>query len=164
MGASPVTINYSDIQALNLNVPANQGGDDTFNVTSTSAATTIDGGNGDDILNVSSTVASNGSTVLNAPLTFVGGTGSNVVNVLDDGSGDTIVMADGPIQAGQAVAAVVGAGLQLQVNIPVAAVSAVDFNLKTGAGNTAYVLGTQFTTTIQAGSGNSAIYTLRGHE
>src|SRR5262249_38546063 len=122
VGASPVTISYSDIQALNLNsVPANQGGNDTFNVTSTTAATTIDGGTGHAALNVSATVAPDGSPVLNAPLTFVGGSGDTRINVSDNGSGDTIVMANEPVQAGQAVAAVVGAGLQLQYSAPLAA-------------------------------------------
>ena len=79
VGASPVTINYSDIQALNLNVPANQGDNDTFNVTSTSAATTIDGGPGNDTLNLYA--SPNGSAVLNAPVIFAGGAGSNTVNV-----------------------------------------------------------------------------------
>ena len=139
-------------------MPANQGGNDTFDVTSTSAATTSAGGNGNDTLNVSSTVAS-GATVSNAPLTFVGGSGDTSINVSDDGSGDTIVMANEPIQAGQAVAAVVGAGLQLQYSIPLAAAPDVIFTLNMGSGgnNTAYVLGTQFPTTIQAGSGTNTV-------
>ena len=154
-------ITYSDIQLMAVNYPnpivtGSQGGNDTFDVTGTSAATTLDCGPGNDILNLSATAG-----VLNAPVDFIGGAGTNAVNVYGTGTGDTIVMANEPIQSNQDVAALVGAGLQLTYSDPEPAgpaAPALNFTLNTGAGNSIVaVLGTLFPTTIQTGSGTDKV-------
>ena len=171
VGGSTVksTITYSDIQLMAVNYPnpvvtGSQGGNDTFTVNGTSAATTLDCGPGNDVLNLHASVQNN-AVVLNAPVDFVGGAGQNTVNVFGASIGDTIVMADESIQVVQGaaayVAAVWGAGLQLTYSNPTEA--ALDFNLQTGTGtNTAYVLGTQFSTTINASSATTTNINLGG--
>ena len=162
VAGSTITNNiaYSDIQLMVVNganpvVTGSQGGNDTFTVNSSSAATTLDCGPGNDTLNLYAT-----SGVLNAPVDFVGGAGHNTVNVFDQRTGDTIAMADESIQVVQGVSAFVaglsGAGLQLTYSNPTEA--ALHFNLNTGMGNnTVFVLGTRFFTNINASSGTTSI-------
>lgn len=85
-GASPVIINYSDIQLMEVDDPnGNPGGNDTFDVTGTSAATTLDGGPGNATLNLYASPT--GSAAPNAPVMFIEGAGQNTVTVT--GSGQT---------------------------------------------------------------------------
>jgi len=163
-GATTATIGYSDIQFLTANgVAANQGGNDTFDVLTTSAATTLDAGNGSAVLNVDASANSNGSPILNAPVSFVGGTGQDAVNVFGPSSGDNrIVIAGESIQAGQLRSVLVGDGLQLQYSAPAPAAAAtppsLDFTLDTGSGNSnVFVLGTVFRTMIQTGAGVNTV-------
>ncbi len=160
LAGSPVTINYAAIETMAI---YGNNDNDTFNVQSTSATTTIDSGDGNNTLNLYASVQ-NGSTVLNAPVFFVGGTGNNAVNVFGTGHSDTIVLANESVQSGSDVAALVGAGLQLQYSNPVGTITpALNFtlNTNTNGGNSSssvYVLGTVFTTTIKTGAGSNSIY------
>ncbi len=126
VGGSTVksTITYSDIQLMAVNYPnpvvtGSQGGNDTFTVNGTSAATTLDCGPGNDVLNLHASVQNN-AVVLNAPVDFVGGAGQNTVNVFGASIGDTIVMADESIQVVQGAAAYVAAVWARASSLPIA--------------------------------------------
>ena len=159
------TINYSDIQLLDVNDPSKSfGGNDTFTVTGTTAATTLNGAPGTNVVNLYA--SSTGSAAPDAPVMFNEGPGKNFVNVFGSGktnSGidDPIVLAPIPSQAtDQNVAAVVGQGLQFTIANPVAniATSTLSFMLDMEGGNdSAYVLGTAFPTTIVTESGSNTI-------
>ena len=159
------TINYLDIQLLDVDNPsASPGGNDTFTVMSTTAATTLDGGPGTNGVNLYA--SSTGSAAPNAPVMFNEGPGQNFVNVFgsgqtNSGTDDPIVLASTiPQPTDQSVAAVVGQGLQFTIANPVAniATSTLAFMLDTdGGNNSAYVLGTAFPTTIVTGSGSNTI-------
>ena len=162
---STATINYSDIQLLDVDNPsASPGGNDTFMVTSTTAATTLDGSPGNNVVNLYA--SSVGSAAPNAPVMFNEGPGQNIVNVFgsgqtNSGTDDPIVLASIPANAtDQNVAAVVGQGLQFTIANPVAniATSSLSFMLDMKSGNdSAYVLGTAFPTTIVTESGSNTI-------
>ena len=82
VGSEPVTINYSGIALLTINGDAaNQGGNDTFVVNGTSAATTLQGGPGNDTVDLSAAVDGNNDPVLDVPVTFLAGNGQDAVNV-----------------------------------------------------------------------------------
>ncbi len=163
-GGISVTIGYSEIQLLTANgVAANQEGNDTFDVMSTSAASTLDAGNGRAVLNVYASANSNGSPVLNAPVSFVGGTGQDAVNVFGPASGtNTVVLAAESILGGQLRSALVGDGLQLQYSAPAPANGttppSLGFKFDTGAGDSSvFVLGTVYNTIVQTGAGINSV-------
>ena len=159
-GGSPAIINYSDIQFLSVNdVTTNQGGNDTFDVTGTSAATTLDGGPGSDTLNLDAGTQKNGTPVLNAPLSFQAGPGRDSLNVYGPASGnDSIMLANEPAQNGRDVAALLGDCLQLQYSVPITATPLLNVTLAIGGADTAVdVLGTLFNTTIEPGSGTNIV-------
>src|SRR5262249_652762 len=125
VGGAPVTIKYSGIQAMEINGnTANQGGNDTFDVTGTSATlgTTLDAGPGNATLNLRA--GPTGSASPNPPGLFIGGTGQNAVNVFGSGQtnaagqDDPIVMVNQPISNNQYVAEVAGEGLDLTYRNP----------------------------------------------
>ncbi len=159
------TINYSDIQLLDVNDPSKSfGGNDTFTVTGTTAATTLNGAPGTNVVNLYASLT--GSASPDAPVMFNEGPGQNIVNVFgsgqtNSGTDDPIVLAAIPSQAtDQNVAAVVGQGLQFTIANPVAnvATSTLSFMLDMKGGNdSAYVLGTAFPTTIVTESGSNTI-------
>ena len=77
-------VNYSDLDFLTINGIS---GNDTFDVRSTSAATTINTGTGINTVNVGSIAPVNGGIVdgIQGALTIVGN-GSDVLNIDDTGS------------------------------------------------------------------------------
>ena len=160
-GSVTNTITYSDIQLMAVNYPnpvvtGSQGGNDTFTVNGTSAATTLDCGPGNDVLNLHASVQNN-AAVLNAPARLCRRCGTNRSTSSARASATPSswpTSRSRSCRGPRPTSRPSGAGLQLTYSNPTEA--ALDFNLQTGTGtNTAYVLGTQFSTTINASSGTT---------
>ncbi len=154
------TINYVGVQLLTVNDAAfTQGDNDTFDVLSTTAATTLDAGPGAAVVNLYASTDSLGSPALNAPVTFQGGAGAVSINVFGPAAGDNAIVLAGAGDAnGRLTSALVGDGLQCQYSAPAtllgATATSVGVIFSSGGGlSDIYVLGTLFDTTVQTGAG-----------